>query len=109
MSTKRKIHRFETINYMFDIGFEKYEITVSERLIFCALWNLADVKGYCTVSLNRIQSMTGLAKSTIQLGLNKFVNELEIIRIAKDSTRKGIARTYQLKHFYYTRGRKKET
>jgi len=103
--TKRP-NRFETINYMFDIGFEKYEMTMSERLIFCALWNRADINGLCTLSLNRIKSMTGLAKSTVQLGIDRFIHELKIVRISKKSTRKGVARTLQIKQFPYKRGQK---
>ena len=102
----KRPNRFETINYMFDIGFEKYEMTPSERIIYCALWNCADLNGLCTLSLNRLKSMTGLAKSTVQLGINRFIRELKIVRISKNSTRKGVARVLQIKQFPYKRGQK---
>jgi len=102
---KKKTNRFEPINFMFDIGFEKYGITTSERLIYCAMWNVADVKGYCTLSRQRIERMTGASHQTVKNCIKKFI-ELGFIRIAKESTRQGVARTYQLKHFYYKRGQK---
>jgi len=102
-----KPDRFAPLNFMFDIGFNKYEMTTSERLIYCSLWNHADPKGYCTLSLSRIATMTGLAKNTIKAGVNRLI-KLEIIRVTEESTRWGQSRSYQLKHIPYKRRRKRQ-
>lgn len=103
---ENKPHRFETINYMFDKGFRLHNFSTSERLLFVALWNQADVRGYCTVSRSRLQKLTGLSDRTVKTGIKKMI-ELKLLRIAKESTREGQSRTYQMKHFRYKRGRKK--
>ena len=105
MSTSNKPDRFQTFNYMFDVGFNEYDMTTSERLVFCALWRNANPKGYCTVSYGRIKSLTGMSCRTIRNCIKRFI-DLEIIRVHQKSTRDGRSTTYQIVHIPYKKLRK---